>query len=67
MSDWRGVASNAYRRVGPRGLVEGALAGLGAALAIGGMEWFSWVAHYPLVFIPFATSIVLVIDRKSVV
>jgi CBS-domain-containing membrane protein len=65
MSDWRGVASNAYRRVGPRGLVEGALAGLGAALAIGGMEWFSWVAHYPLVFIPFATSIVLVIGSPD--
>jgi CBS-domain-containing membrane protein len=65
MSDWRGVASNAYRRVGPRGLMEGALAGLGAALAIGGMEWFSWVAHYPLVFIPFATSIVLVIGSPD--
>jgi CBS-domain-containing membrane protein len=65
MSDWRGVASNAYRRIGPRGLVEGALAGLGAAIAIGGMEWSSWIAHYPVVFIPFATSIVLVIGSPD--
>ena len=38
-----------------------AFAGLGAAIAIGGMEWFSLASHYPLVLIPFATSIALVI------
>lgn len=39
----------------------GGIAGLGAALAIGGMEWFSVALHFPLAVIPFATSIVLVI------
>ena len=40
--------------------LAGALAGLGAAIAIGAMEWFSIAGHYPLAIIPFATSIVLV-------
>src|SRR6267378_2981770 len=31
------------------------VAGLGAALAIGGMDWLSVASHYPLVIIPFAT------------
>ena len=39
----------------------GLVAGLGAALAIGVMEWFSIEMRYPLAVIPFATSIVLVI------
>src|SRR3954464_12700746 len=43
-----------------RTLLAGAVAGLGAAIAIGAMEWLSITAHYPLAVIPFATSIVLV-------
>src|ERR1700716_2570562 len=43
----------------------GAVAGVGAALAIGGMEWLSVASHYPLVIIPFATSIVLVIGSPE--
>lgn len=39
----------------------GVIAGLGSALAIGAMEWLSVTANYPLIIIPFATSIVLVI------
>ena len=40
--------------------LAGAVAGAGAAIAIGAMEWFSIAGHYPLAIIPFATSIVLV-------
>src|SRR5438094_8909128 len=40
--------------------LAGALAGLGAAIAIGAMEWFSIAGLYPLAIIPFAPSIVLV-------
>src|SRR5438128_1890794 len=50
-----------HRRI----LLAGTLAGLGAAIAIGGMEWFSLTAHYPLAVIPFATSIVLVIGSPE--
>lgn len=42
-------------------LRAGLVAGLGAALAIGAMEWLSVAMRYPLAVIPFATSIVLVI------
>lgn len=42
-------------------VAAGVIAGLGSALAIGGMEWLSVAADYPLIIIPFATSIVLVI------
>jgi len=45
----------------PRRLRDGIVAGVGAALAIGIMEWCSVEMHYPLAVIPFATSIVLVI------
>jgi CBS-domain-containing membrane protein len=48
-----------------RNILAGAVAGLGGAIAIGAMEWFSVVAHYPLVVIPFATSIVLVIGSPE--
>ena len=47
-------------------MVAGAVAGLGGAIAIGVMEWFSFAAHYPLAVIPFATSIVLVIGSPDV-
>ena len=45
--------------------MAGAIAGLGAALAIGAMEWLSVASHYPLAVIPFATSIVLVIGSPE--
>ena len=46
--------------------LTGAVAGLGGAIAIGAMEWFSVAAHYPLAVIPFATSIVLVMGSPDV-
>jgi CBS-domain-containing membrane protein len=46
-------------------LVAGTIAGLGAAIAIGVMEWFSVASHFPLAVIPFATSIVLVIGSPD--
>ena len=45
--------------------LAGAVAGAGAAIAIGAMEWFSLAGHYPLAIIPFATSIVLVIGSPD--
>jgi CBS-domain-containing membrane protein len=45
--------------------LAGAVAGLGAAIAIGVMEWFSVNGHFPLAIIPFATSIVLVIGSPD--
>jgi CBS-domain-containing membrane protein len=48
-----------------RNAVAGAVAGLGGAIAIGVMEWFSLSARYPLAAIPFATSIVLVIGSPE--
>ena len=45
--------------------LEGAVAGLGGALAVGTMEGFSVATHYPLAVIPFATSIVLVIGAPD--
>jgi CBS-domain-containing membrane protein len=47
-------------------LVTGTIAGSGAAIAIGVMEWFSVASHFPLAVIPFATSIVLVIGSPDV-
>ena len=61
-SGWRGTGAAASTC---RSAAEGVLAGLGAALAIGAMEWFSLVAHYPLAIIPFATSIALVIGTPD--
>ena len=46
-------------------LVAGTVAGLGAAIAIGVMEWFSIASRFPLAVIPFATSIVLVIGSPD--
>jgi CBS-domain-containing membrane protein len=45
--------------------LAGTVAGLGAAIAIGAMEWFSISGHFPLAIIPFATSIVLVIGSPD--
>jgi hypothetical protein len=63
--DWREAAKRAGSRTGPRGAAEGAVAGLGVAVAIGAMEWLSLASHYPLAVIPFATSIALVIGSPE--
>src|SRR5438105_12009865 len=63
--DWREAAKRAGVTIGPRSAAEGAVAGLGAAIAIGAMQWLSLASHYPLVIIPFATSIVLVIGSPE--
>jgi len=63
--NWLRAAADAIRRHDHRTTLQGAVAGLGSAVAIGGMEWFSRAAHYPLVIIPFATSIVLVIGSPE--
>ncbi|KRR02532.1 HPP family protein [Bradyrhizobium jicamae] len=64
--DWRRVVRKAIARNDHRSVVAGAVAGLGSAIAIGAMEWFSLALHYPLAVIPFATSIVLVIGSPEV-
>ncbi|MEH2577550.1 HPP family protein [Bradyrhizobium sp. AZCC 1708] len=64
--DWRRAAYRAISRNDHRNVLAGAVAGLGGAIAIGVMEWFSFAAHYPLAVIPFATSIVLVIGSLDV-
>jgi CBS-domain-containing membrane protein len=64
--DWLQAVAQAIRRNDHRNTLAGAMAGLGAAVAIGVMEWLSRTSHYPLVFIPFATSIVLVMGSPDV-
>jgi CBS-domain-containing membrane protein len=63
--DWLRIATDAIRRNDHRSTLAGVVAGLGAAIALGGMEWLSLASHYPLVIIPFATSIVLVIGSPE--
>src|SRR5882724_260933 len=63
--NFRTVERDGSRGIGPRSLTAGLLAGVGAAIAIGAMEWFSFVAHYPLAIIPFATSIALVMGTPD--
>src|SRR5882757_4347391 len=63
--DWLQAVADTIRRNDHRNIVAGAVAGLGAAIAIGGMEWVALAARYPLVIIPFATSIVLVIGSPE--
>jgi len=63
--DWLQAASDAIHHNHRRNILAGAVAGVGAAIAIGTMEWFSVASHYPLVIIPFATSIVLVIGSPE--
>ncbi|MEO8317823.1 MAG: HPP family protein [Bradyrhizobium sp.] len=64
--DWRRALREAISRNDHHNWLAGAVAGLGGAIAIGVMEWFSVAAHYPLAVIPFATSIVLVIGSPEV-
>jgi hypothetical protein len=45
--DWLQAATDAIRRNDHRNTLAGAVASLGAALAIGGMEWLSVASHYP--------------------
>src|SRR4051794_5457512 len=63
--DWLRRARDVIRRNDHRNALAGAVAGLGAAIAIGAMQWLSHASHYPLVIIPFATSIVLVIGSPE--
>jgi CBS-domain-containing membrane protein len=63
--DWLQAARNAIHRNDHRNILAGAVAGVGAAIAIGAMEWLSRTSHTPLVMIPFATSIVLVIGSPD--
>ena len=60
--DWQ---KQVQRRIDLSNIAQAAAAGLGAAFAIGGMEWSSLASHYPLVLIPFATSIVLVVGSPD--
>ena len=61
----RRAGEDGARDNGGRILAAGVVAGLGAAIAIGTMEWFSLVSHYPLAAIPFATSIALVMGAPD--
>ena len=60
--DWQ---KQVQRRIDLSNIAQAVAAGLGAAFAIGGMEWSSLASHYPLVLIPFATSIVLVVGSPD--
>jgi CBS-domain-containing membrane protein len=64
--NWRQLASEAIGRNDHRNALAGFVAGVGAAIAIGVMEWSSLESHMPLAVIPFATSIVLVIGSPQV-
>ncbi len=63
--NWLQTAREAIRRNDHRNALAGVVAGVGAAIAIGLMEWLSVASHYPLAIIPFATSIVLVIGSPD--
>src|SRR5260370_38849815 len=67
--DWRKAARNMGRRTGLHHMAGQPLPAssqaLEAAIAIGAMEWFSRASHYPLVIIPFATSIVRVVGSPD--
>src|SRR6266481_3587041 len=63
--DWRKAARKARNGIDPRNAAEGAVAGVGVAIAIGIMEWLSLASHFPLAIIPFATSIALVIGSPD--
>jgi CBS-domain-containing membrane protein len=60
-----GISKKPHRRIDLPKIVQASAAGLGVAFAIGGMEWSSLASQYPLVLIPFATSIVLVVGSPE--
>ncbi|MES2752589.1 MAG: HPP family protein [Pseudomonadota bacterium] len=62
---WRKKTSGFLDHESKRRWAAGAVAGLGAAIAIGAMEFLSAGLNYPLAVIPFATSIVLVIGSPD--
>lgn len=62
---WVRAARHAIRRNDHRNILAGVVAGVGAATAIGVMQWLSLASHYPLAIIPFATSIALVIGSPE--
>jgi CBS-domain-containing membrane protein len=62
---WRTTFSAFAAILTRRRLAIGIGAGVGAAIAIGGMEFLSAVFNYPLAIIPFATSIVLVMSSPE--
>ena len=64
--NWRQLAAEAIRRNDHRNALAGIVAGAGAAIAVGVMEWSSLESHTPPAIIPFATSIVLVIGSPQV-
>ena len=64
-SDWRQKTSRLLHGTGRQTLKAGAIAGVGAAIAIGAMEILSARFNYPLAAIPFATSIALVIGSPD--
>jgi CBS-domain-containing membrane protein len=63
--DWQRLVCGARDRIVHPDIAQVAGAGLGVAFAIAAMEWSSLAAEYPLAFIPFATSIVLVIGSPD--
>ena len=64
---WQIVLRKARRRLVHLNVAAAVAGGLGVAFAIGAMEWSSLVAQDPLAFIPFATSIVLVVGSPDAV
>jgi len=65
--NWQDRSPGFWDDAGWRRLKAGAVAGVGAGLAIGVMELLSAELNYPLAVIPFATSIVLVIGSPDAV
>lgn len=63
--NWQGVVRKACDLIFHPNIAQASAAGLGVAFAIGGMEWSSLAVQYPLVLVPFATSIVLVIGSPE--
>jgi CBS-domain-containing membrane protein len=64
--NWRQLVAEAVRRNDHHDALAGIVAGVGAAIAIGVMEWSSLESHTPLGIIPFATSIVLAVGSPQV-
>jgi hypothetical protein len=63
--DWLQTATDAIRRNDHRNILAGAVAGLGAALAIGGMEWFSLASRYVWHMDPAAAVAAALVVRRD--